>query len=109
MPRRLLPAILFLLAFDRAVGDAQPVGESLEALPLMERPAIAVDAVGLRQAGRHLELAGLLTNTDPNTVRVLVTLNPSNQNAAFTASIVMWFAPPADQTLDAACYGLASS
>lgn len=46
---------------------------------------------------------------DPDTVRARFTLNPSNQSAAFTASIVMWFAPATDQTLDVACYGSVSS
>lgn len=62
MARSLLPAIVCVLAVHAPVVSAQPAGESLAALPLLEQPSIAVDAVGLRQSGRHLELAGLLTN-----------------------------------------------
>ena len=48
--------------------------------------------------------------SQPDTVRVRATLSPTGtQNAALTASIVMWWAPAADATLDAACHGSPSS
>jgi hypothetical protein len=48
--------------------------------------------------------------SQPDRLRVTATLNPTaTQNAALTASIVMWWAPPTDATLDVACHGLPSS
>ena len=114
MARSLLPAIVCVLAVHAPVVSAQPAGESLAALPLLEPPSISVDAVGLLVDKRFTtpgNLSGLQIGPgpDPDTVRARFTLNPSNQSAAFTASIVMWFAPATDQTLDIACYGSVSS
>jgi hypothetical protein len=45
-----------------------------------------------------------------DSVHVSLTLNPSpTQNAAFTASVAMWWAPPSDTALDPACHGAPSS
>ena len=46
----------------------------------------------------------------PDKLRITATLNPTaTQDAALTASIVMWWAPASDATLDIACYGSPSS
>jgi hypothetical protein len=65
MARRELLAFLLVLAGAPLPAGAQPAGESLEGLPLLAQPEISVDAVGLRQSGRHVELAGLVTNKSP--------------------------------------------
>lgn len=57
------------------------------------------------------QVSGLqIQKTSSNVIHVSLTLNPSAaQNAAFTASIVMWWAGPSNQTLDSACQGAPSS
>jgi hypothetical protein len=46
---------------------------------------------------------------ESKSVRVTFGLDPSLQDAAFTASIIMWWAPPGDATLDLACFGSPSN
>jgi hypothetical protein len=57
------------------------------------------------------QVSGLqIRQSIPGTIHVSLTLNPSSsQDAAFTASIVMWWAQPNNQTLDPACHGAPSS
>jgi hypothetical protein len=50
------------------------------------------------------------SGTQPDKLRVRATLNPTaTQNAALTASVVMWWAAASDTTLDVACHGVPSS
>ena len=56
------------------------------------------------------QVAGLqVQQTGPETIHVAGTLDSKQGDAAFTASIVMWWAPSSDSTLDPACQGAASS